>query len=376
MKVSKIGILGGGQLARMMILEAKKLSFSFFVLDPTPNCPASLVGAKQIIGSFKDPDKICNLAKQVDIITFDIEHINTEQLKILEASGYQIRPSADILATIQDKFIQKQILKKANIPVPNFVLPEPGKPLEQYFDFPFVQKLRYGGYDGQGVKLIKNKQQLYSGFKQDFYLETLVDIKTELSVLIAKNKKEQKVYPVVEMLFDPRTNICDQTLCPARVNKTTSQRAQQIALDAVNSLCPNARGIFAVEMFLTKDEQLMVNEIAPRPHNSGHFTLDGCITSQFEQHIRAVADLGLGSTDLLIPTLMLNILGEGTGKPIIQGLEQCLKIEGVNVHLYEKKTVRPNRKMGHVNIVDQDQKQLFKKAQAVRKFLKIKGVKN
>jgi len=373
MNITKIGILGGGQLARMMVMEGKRLGFSFWVLDPEPNCPASLVGATQLLGSFQDEAKICELAEQVDILTFDIEHVNINQVKELEAKGVLVRPSPRVLAVIQDKFQQRCLLKNAGIPGPDFVLPDLKVPLEQYFGFPFVQKLRYGGYDGQGVIIIKEPAQLAHAFEQDFYLEQWIEVEKELSVLIALSSKEEKVYPVVEMLFDSKTNICNQTLCPARIDQATSKQAQVIGLEAVKALGAGAIGIFAVEMFLAKDGSLLVNEIAPRPHNSGHFTLDGCITSQFEQHLRAITDLSLGSPDLLIPTLMLNILGEGTGIPAVEGLNQCLAIPGVKVHFYQKRKVRPFRKMGHVNIVDRALDNLLTKAQKVNEILKVKA---
>ncbi len=372
--IKTIGILGGGQLARMMVLETKRLGFDFLVLDPTPACPAAQVGAKQIIGSFKDPEKIALLAEKVDVITFDIEHVNTQKLNELEQQGVVIRPSPKILDIIQDKLKQKMLLKEAGIPIPRFLNQEDLTQAAKLLGYPFVQKLRHGGYDGQGVLVIKSEEDLKDAFKENFYVEEAIAIEKEIAVLVARSPQgEIKVYPVVEMLFDERANICDEVLCPARIDESLAAKAQEIAFQVIEALGEGAVGIFAVEMFLSKEGDILVNEIAPRPHNSGHFTLDGCITSQFEQHIRAIAGLPLGATDLLIPTMMINLLGEGQGTPVIEGFEEALSLEGVHIHLYGKKEVRPFRKMGHVNIVDRNIDQVVKKAMKVKEILHVKG---
>ncbi|MDQ7032376.1 MAG: 5-(carboxyamino)imidazole ribonucleotide synthase [Desulfonauticus sp.] len=375
LKNKKIGILGGGQLARMMVLETKKLGFEFVVLDPGPNCPAAQVGAEQVVGSFKDEQDIYELCQQVDLITFDIEHINIASLKKLEKIGLKIFPNPQILELIQDKLLQKQTLRQAGLPVSRFMSVADIEQAISSFGFPFVQKKRFGGYDGKGVLLLRDKSDLKKAFSQDFYIEEFVDIEKEIAVLVAKNLSgDISVYPVVEMIFEERANICDLVICPARVDPQLASKARKLAIQSISALGERAIGIFAIEMFVTKDKRLLVNEIAPRPHNAGHFTLNGCMTSQFEQHIRAVTGLPLGSTDLLLPTVMLNILGQGTGTPQVKGLDKALAIPGVHVHFYGKKEVRPFRKMGHVNITAHDLEEALDKAHQVRQVLHVVGI--
>ncbi len=366
----RIGILGGGQLARMTVQEGKRLGYDFVVLDPTPNCPAHQVGADQIVGDFRRAEDVEKLVSVVDVVTYDIEHVNTEKLKEVEIP---VRPSPEILEIVKDKLRQKEFLKKNGIPIPKFV--ETLNDAVDELGFPFVQKLRYGGYDGRGVFVVRCREDLKNAFEKDYYVEEMVDIEKELAVLVARNVEgEMRVYPVVEMLFDERANICDVVLAPARIDEDVEERAKKIGLNTVKAFGDGAVGVFAIEMFLTKDGKVLVNEIAPRPHNSGHYTLDGCVTSQFEQHVRAIASMPLGSTELLSPTAMVNILGEGEGKPKVIGLKDVLKIDGVKVHFYGKSYVRPFRKMGHVNIVDRDINSLLRKVEIVKKTLRVVGV--
>ncbi len=353
----------------MMVQQCKMLNFDFVVLDPESHCPANQVGAEQIIGSYKNKEDIEKISKCVDVMTYDIEHINTEKLKEL---NIPVRPSPQILDVIKDKLLQKELLKKNNIPTSNFV-----NSIEEgiiNFNYPFVQKLRKGGYDGKGVIIIKNEKDLKEAFKEDYFIEEMVNINKELAVIVAQDiNGNMEVYPVVEMVFDERTNMCNTVVAPAQINNDLMEKAKEIGLKTIKALGNGAVGIFAIEMFLTNDNEILVNEIAPRPHNSAHFTLDGCITSQFEQHIRAIAGFPLGSPELIMPTVMVNIIGEGNGNSKVLGLKEVLKIEGVKVHLYGKKYVKPARKMGHVNIIDKDINSAINKAEIVKKTLKVIG---
>ncbi len=369
--LAKIGIIGGGQLARMMTFEAKRMGFYVTVLDPTPNSPAAQVADKQIIGDFYDESKLRELVESSDITTYDIEHINTKVLKELEKEGYKIYPSPHILEIIQDKLKQKEVLYKNGIPVPKFHKVETPECLEK-FGFPVVQKARKGGYDGRGVVILKDKKDLDRAIKSESYIEEFVDIEKELAVMVARNVNgEIKCYPVVEMIFNEEANICDMVIAPARIEEEIEKKAKEIAIKCVKVL--DGVGIFGIEMFLTNDEKILVNEIAPRPHNSGHYTIEACETSQFEQHIRAINNLPLGSTRLLSPAVMVNLLGQGRGKPIIEGLKEALSIPGLSFHFYGKKETRPYRKMGHVTILDENINNAIEKAKKVKGILNIGG---
>ena len=369
----KIGIIGGGQLGKMLAQEASKFNFTVNILDPTPRCPAYPLVDKQIVAGFYDEDKIRELVLMSDITTFEIEHISTPVLEELWEKGHKIHPSPKVLKIIQDKAKQKQMLDKNNIPTARW-----GKvtgDLETAvsdFGFPVVQKACRGGYDGRGVCVIRKPQDLSQSLKTDSFLEELIDFEVELAVMVARSLTgDIKCYPVVEMGFDTDANICDSTVAPARVPENIQKSAMEIAISCVEAL--DGVGIFGVEMFLTKDGNVLVNEIAPRPHNSGHYTIEACATSQFEQHLRAITGLPLGSTELLQPAVMINLLGaEGhQGKPYFKGMEDVLKIPGTTVHIYGKKETKPFRKMGHVTIVDKSLEKALEKANSVRETLKI-----
>jgi 5-(carboxyamino)imidazole ribonucleotide synthase len=370
-----IGIIGGGQLGRMMTQEAKKLGFDIVVLDPTPNCPAAQIGSKQIVGTFYDADKLRELVEKSHVTTYDIEHINTEALQGLVDEGHKIHPFPHVLKIIQDKLKQKDVLAEAGVPVPKYEQLEENYPLYvEKFGFPCVQKARKGGYDGRGVVVLKGKNDLEKAIKAESLLEEFVDFEKELAVVVARDTQgEVKCYPVVEMSFDERANICDTVIAPARVDKEIEEQAKRIAVKTVEAF--DVVGILAVEMFLTKAGEVLVNEVAPRPHNSGHYTLGACVTSQFEQHIRAVSGLPLGATDLLSPAVMINLLGdEGyKGYPIIEGLNKALSIPGLCFHFYGKQTTSPFRKMGHVTILDKDLDSAIEKAERAKKLLKVKA---
>lgn len=369
----KIGIIGGGQLGKMMAQEAKKFNFTVNILDPTPGCPASSVVDHQIVGGFYDDDKIRELVKCSDITTFEIEHINTQVLNELVAEGHTILPSPKVLEIIQDKSKQKRMLNKNGIPTARWVmLNDDFVETIKDFGFPAMQKACKGGYDGRGVCVVEKPEDLENSSMGESFLEELVPIEKELTVMVSRStKKEIKCYPVVEMTFDQKANICDNTVAPARVEESIKNMALELAVRCVEAL--GGVGIFGVEMFLTSDKEVLVNEIAPRPHNSGHYTIEACITSQFEQHLRAITGLPLGSTELIIPAVMVNLLGaEGyQGKPCFEGVEDILRIPGVNLHIYGKKETRPYRKMGHITIVDKNLDSALEKAETVRKTIKV-----
>ncbi len=370
----RLGIIGGGQLAKMMAQEAKKMGLFVTVLDPTPSSPAAQVADREIVSGFYDEEGLEKLFAESDVVTYDIEHVNTKFLKSLPGKE-KIRPSPELLEIIQDKFQQKTVLQRAGLPVPPFTLLEEDTPSAfRNFGFPLVQKARFGGYDGRGVTVLKGEEDFPKRLRGPSFLETYVPIEKELAVLVARSiTGEVRVYPVAEMLFEPRAHICDLVLAPARIPESTAERAKSLGVRCVEGFC--GVGIFAIEMFLTERGELLINEIAPRPHNSGHFTIEACVTSQFEQHLRAILGLPLGSTRLLTPAVMVNLLGEEgeSGSPVIEGLEEALAIEGVSFHFYGKWETRPFRKMGHVTVVDETLEGALAKALKVKDILKIRG---
>ncbi|MBC7218349.1 MAG: 5-(carboxyamino)imidazole ribonucleotide synthase [Candidatus Caldatribacterium sp.] len=372
----RLGIIGGGQLAKMMTQEAKRMGFFVTVLDPTPSSPAAQVADEEIVSGFYDEEGLAKLIAESDVVTYDIEHVNTKFLKSLPGKE-KIRPSPELLETIQDKFRQRKTLKEARLPVPHFVLLEEDTPSAfQAFGFPLVQKARFGGYDGRGVVVLQSEEDLPKRLQGPSFLETYIPIEKELAVLVARSiTGETRVYPVVEMIFEPRAHICDLVLAPARIPEDIAEKAKSLGLRCVEVL--DGVGIFAIEMFLTKKGEIFVNEIAPRPHNSGHFTIEACVTSQFEEHLRAILGLPLGSTKLLTPAVMVNLLGEEgeSGPPFVEGLEEALAIEGVSFHFYGKWETRPFRKMGHVTVVDETLEGALAKALKVKEVLKIRGRK-
>ncbi len=374
----KIGIVGGGQLGKMMAQAAKQMGFFVTVLDPTPDSPAGQVADRQITGDFLDPIKLDELVAQSDIVTFEIERVD-EILILRESEGKLIYPSPKILDLIQNKLAQKAMLVKNRIPTAKYKKVEDDLETElKKFGYPAVQKASRGGYDGRGVFVLKNKNDVKNAIQGESFLEELVKIKKELAVNVARSANgEIKCHPVVEMTFDARANICDSVIAPARVSEKVRKAAQNLAIKTVKALGKGAVGIFGIEMFLTADGRVLVNEIAPRPHNSGHYTIEACATSQFEQHIRAISGFPLGSTAQLMPAVMVNLLGEvdAAGETALEGAFEALAIPGLSLHLYGKKTVKPFRKMGHFTVTDKNIKGALKKAQKAKKLLKVRGKK-
>lgn len=373
--VARIGIIGGGQLGRMMAKAAKRLGCTCVVLDPTPGSPAGQVAGHQIVGDYHDPAKLRELAESCDVTTFDIEDIDTETLIQLEREGNRVHPSPRVLALIQDKLTQKQALAEAGIPTAPFVpMPEPSPEAFEDFGYPLVQKSRRGGYDGRGVSIMKTPADYDSHLPTDSLVERFVPAAKELAVVVARGLDgDCRCYPVVEMCFRPGENVLDMLLAPADLPAETAQAAVDLGIRTVAML--GGVGIFGVEMFLTESGELLVNEVAPRTHNSGHHTIEANVTDQFEQHLRAVVGLPLGSTDQLSPAAMINLLGAPghRGRPVIKGMAEALAIPGVCLHLYGKAATAPFRKMGHVTVLDPDIESAKRKAMRVRDLIEISG---
>lgn len=347
---SVVGMIGGGQLGRMFIQEAIDLDVEVHVLDPDAQAPCHRIAHSFTQGSLNDFEAVLNFGSDKDILTVEIENINIDALEELERKGKSVFPQPRVLRTIKDKGIQKQFYRDHQIPTSAFQLINSKADLNTEL-LPCVQKLRTGGYDGKGVQLLRTADDLSKAFDAPSVLEELIDFEKELSVIVARNTSGQIVsYPAVECEFNPEANLVELLFAPAAISQDMEEQAQQLAVSVIEKL--GMVGILAVEMFLTKDGQLLVNEIAPRPHNSGHHTIECNVTSQFAQHLRAVLDLPLGSTEMVSPGAMINLLGEKgfEGEAHYEGLHTFLDIKGIHPHLYGKRTTKPFRKMGHVTI--------------------------
>ncbi len=375
----KLGIIAGGQLAKMLIQEASKWDIITYVLDNDETCPAHSLATHFVKGSNLDFDAVYEFGKKVDLLTFEMENINIEALKKLKSEGRNILPDPDILELIQDKGKQKEFYQKYQLPTAPFHLYGSLQEIKDAVNtgairFPFVQKLRTGGYDGRGVAVINGKKDLKKLLDGASVIEEKVDIDKEIAVIAARNKNgEIKCYPVVEMVFDPEANLVDKLICPSTITQEQSEQAILIAGRLIDLL--NMEGLLAVEFFVDTAGNLIVNEAAPRTHNSGHHTIESIITSQFEQHLRAIFNLPLGSTKLKLPAVMVNILGgEGFDGPVkYEGLTQCMAIEGVKIHLYGKKITRPFRKMGHVTVLGETLEAALENAEKVQQLIQVKS---
>lgn len=371
-----IGIVGGGQLAKMLTLAAKKMGFIVIVTDPTPQSPAGQVADRQLVGGYKDEKVTRELAGLVDVITVDAEFINDKVLSEIEKSGKPVHPSPRTITIIKDKLKQKEFLRKNKISTAEFISVENISDIEKaikMFGLPLLLKAREDAYDGKGNFIIRKKSDIDIGLKKlenrTLYVEKFVPFVKELAVMVARNLEGNiAVYPVVETIHV--NNVCDTVIAPAVVSKKAIKNASSLAKKTMKQL--KGAGVFGIEMFLLKNDKVLVNEIAPRVHNSGHYTIEASVTSQFEQHIRAITGLPLGSTDLVVKSaVMKNILGEKEGSGFPKGLEKALKIPGVSYHLYNKKESRVGRKMGHITVVGDLVKINLQKANKARKMLKI-----
>jgi 5-(carboxyamino)imidazole ribonucleotide synthase len=376
----KIGIIGGGQLGKMMILAAKAMGFYVTILDPTPDCPAASIADQHLKADFSDQAAIKKLAAKSDLITYEFEHIEVEVLKELEAAGYKIYPTARSLEIIQNKYHQKTVLKQAQIPVPDFIKIASLADLKTAaikFGYPLMLKSCRGGYDGKGNYLIKAASELETAFAElgaggkQLLAEKYIPFQKEISVIAARGQGgEMVVYPIAEN--EHQNNILLTTRVPAALPDQLKYSAEQLAREVLEIFA--GVGIFCIEMFVTDSAQLLINEIAPRPHNSGHYSIEGCYTSQFEQHIRAIAGLPLGNPELIRPTVMCNILGSGQqGAAEVIGLQEALKLANVKVHIYQKKISRPGRKMGHLTATASNLSEAAHQASQAEKVIMIRG---
>ena len=374
----KIGVLGGGQLGKMLAQAANSWHLPLYFLDQDTSFPAARVSPYFFEGSFKDYDDVYQFGKDKNVLTIEIEHVNTEALHQLEKEGVTIHPSPAKLDIIKDKGLQKQFYAKHDIPTAPYGLFEDEAAVKEAVangerPLPFVQKSRTAGYDGRGVSIIRTVADLDNKLLPGpCMIEDLVEMDKEIAVIVARNESGQtQAFPSVEMAFNPEANLVEFLFCPADISKEIATQAEQLAIQIINAygIC----GLLAVELFLDKDGNLLVNEVAPRPHNSGHHTIDSCYTSQFEQHLRAILNLPLGSTKMKLPSVMVNLLGAPghTGPAYYKNLEECLKIEGAYFHLYGKTTTKPFRKMGHATIVDESLERAVGKARWIQEKLEI-----
>ena len=372
----RIGFVGGGQLARMGIYRTAKLGFHFTVLDPDRKAGATALADRVITGGLYDRQALTDLVTSCEVTTYDIEHCDTSVLAELEAAGHVILPSPRVLQVIQDKVLQKELYLRAGLPVAPFV----DKALADLApgDFPVVQKARTGGYDGRGVALLRTPADLAKALpgrteaREGSYLEACIPFEKELGVMVARSARgEVVVYPVTEMVFDPELNICTSVVAPASLAPAVETQARQLAVAVIDAL--GGVGVFGVELFLTREGSLLVNETAPRPHNSGHYTMEACRTCQFENHLRAVSGLPLGDPGFHSPAVMVNLLGQGTGPATFAGLDEALGVPGFSLHLYGKAECRPGRKMGHFTVTADTQPEAQQRATAIQSYLKIFG---
>jgi phosphoribosylaminoimidazole carboxylase, PurK protein len=393
----KIGIIGGGQLGRMTIEEARKYLADIELLSPDYPSPASDLADAVHLGALDDYEGTLELASEVDVLSYEIESVSVEALREAERRGVVVIPAAGVLASIRDKFVQKQLLEAAGLPLARYATlqsespnADPGEAelaaaAKALGGFPLVQKARSGGYDGHGVAVLGSASDP-AVLACPSYAEEKVDFEKEIAVVVVRSPDGRSAaYPCVEMVFDPRVNLCDSVLAPARIAPELRAEAERIALAAVAAICSaseksgspasGSAGVFGVEMFLTKGGSILVNEIAPRPHNSGHFTIEACASSQFDQYARLLLGLPLGSIELLRPAMMVNLLGDegAKGEPEYLGVEGALSVPGVALHLYGKREVRPFRKMGHLTALGGTVDEAIARAEAARSLISIRA---
>jgi len=368
----RLGILGGGQLGRMFIQEAANFDVQVHILDESSNGPAGQLATSFTKGDITNYEDVFNFGKSLDLLTVEIENVNIKALFDLEKIGLKVFPQPHVLSTIKDKGTQKEFYRKHNLPTSEFQILDENTPISELEKrIPFVQKLRTGGYDGRGVQLIKNSDDLLNAFTEPSIAEDLIDFEKELSVIVARNERgETAVFPTVECEFND-ANLVEYLFSPADVSEEIEKKAESLAIDVINAF--EMVGILAVEMFLTKDGDILVNEVAPRPHNSGHHTIECNITSQFEQHLRSIVNWPLGSTEIEKQGVMLNVLGASgcVGSTIYAGLDELIKIPGVYPHLYGKSTTKPNRKMGHITIAANTMEEAKEKAERVKHIMRV-----
>lgn len=372
-----LGILGGGQLGKMMLYETRKWDIRTHVLDPSAEAPCRIACDYFEQGELMDFDTVYNFGKKVDVLTFEIEGVNIEALEKLEEEGVKVFPSSDTLRKIQDKGVQKQFYDTHKIPTAPFKIYADKDQLNEAvfrkeLHFPFVWKSCTGGYDGRGVSVIREEEDLIPLSDGACIAEKLIPFKNELAVIVARNVSgEVRTYPVVEMEFHPEANQVEYVICPARIDEGVAQKAREIAKKVSEAF--EHVGLLAVEMFQTEADEILVNEVAPRPHNSGHYSIEASYTNQFEQQIRAILDLPLGNTDSKVGGVMVNLVGEegNIGQVHYENIDKILAMDGVTPHIYGKKETRPFRKMGHVTIVHRDLSEARRIAEEVKKSIRV-----
>ena len=372
-----LGILGGGQLGKMMLYETRKFDIATHVLDPSAEAPCRIACDYFEQGNLMDFDTVFNFGKKVDVLTFEIEGVNIEALEKLETEGKKVYPSSRTLRNIQDKGVQKQFYKTHGIPTSPFIIFQNKNELNEAIvrnelQYPFVWKSCTGGYDGKGVNVIRDAEDIKRIPDERCVAETFIPFKNELAVIVARNPSgEVKTYPVVEMEFHPEANQVEYVICPARIEAAVAQKARAVAIKVSEAF--EHVGLLAIELFQTLEDDILVNEVAPRPHNSGHYSIEASYTNQFEQQLRAILDLPLGNTDSKVGGIMVNLVGADghTGEVVYQQIEEIMAMDGVTPHIYGKKQTRPFRKMGHVTIVNKDVAVARKIAEKVKKTIKV-----
>ena len=369
----RIGIVGGGQLGRMFIQNALNYGHEIVTLDPDPDAPCSQISHEFVCADRNDEEAVYNMGNTCDVVTIEIENVSVPALKRLEAEGVKVFPQPRILEMVKDKGAQKLFYQEHGIPTAPFALVEHKNEIHEHLDLlPVMQKMRVGGYDGKGVTPIKSAADIGGGFDAPSVLEQWVDYELELAVLVARNENgEVASFPVVEQVFNDEANLVDYLVSPARISPEIEKTARELAEKLISEI--DMVGLLAVELFLTKDGQVLVNEIAPRPHNSGHHTIEACFVSQFDIHMRSILNWPLGDTSLRTPAAMINLLGEkGYSGPVIyQGLPEAIRVNGVYPHVYGKALTKPFRKMGHVTVVGGSSEEALEKAKAVKEGIRV-----
>lgn len=371
----KVGILGGGQLGRMLLQAAANYPVETFVMENDPKCPSAHLCHHFVPGNIQDFNAVYEFGKNLDAITIEIESVNVEALEKLESEGVKVFPKSAAIKIIKNKILQKQFYRDNQIPSPEFVITKDLNQLKDYASFlPAVHKVATGGYDGRGVQLLRKSEDFSKGFDQPSVLEKMVNIRKEIAMMIAINEKgETGIYPSAEMLFDPALNLLDFQISPADLPQQTLWKAEALALKVVREL--KSPGIFAVEMFVDQNNEVWVNETAPRVHNSGHHTIEGNFCSQFDMLWRVILNYPIGNTDAILRSAIVNVLGAENfyGKAVYKGLSDVLELDNVFVHLYGKTETKPGRKMGHVTILSNERQELIHQAMKIKKLLSVES---
>ncbi|HKI79210.1 MAG TPA: 5-(carboxyamino)imidazole ribonucleotide synthase [Ignavibacteriaceae bacterium] len=372
-----IGILGGGQLARMSAYQAYKLGFNIAILEKKENSPAGMMTKKEFVGWVDDKKTTRDFTKASDVVTLENEFVDYQRLEFIESLGKKVIPSPKTISLIQDKYIQKNTLQRNKIPVADFLKVDDKSTYEKIakkLGEKFILKSRKMGYDGYGNYSVKKEKDFSEGIKKltsrhsELMAEKFIDFDMELAIMVARSEKEIKCYPVVQTI--QKNHICHTVIAPADLRKTVSKKAEEIAVEAVKAI--KGFGIFGIEMFIVNGKEILVNEMAPRPHNSGHYTIEGCVTPQFENHIRAVLNLPLGSTDMVKPyAVMINLLGKREGEGIVENYDEVLANDKIHLHIYGKEKSRFGRKMGHITVLGDNLKKTLNLAKVAEKIANI-----